>query len=106
MSALCSVFQYTRANSYQSLFLIRGQKVAFVGRSGCGKTTILRLLFRLYEPDSGTIRINGQDIRDVTLESLRTSIGVIPQEPVRFFCVVPYGISHRCYTIGIIQRNY
>ncbi|MCJ1470506.1 hypothetical protein MMC07_009152 [Pseudocyphellaria aurata] len=61
-----------------------GQKVALVGETGCGKSTILKLLFRLYDVGSGSIRIDGQDIRDVTLESLRSCIGVVPQNPVLF----------------------
>ena len=56
-----------------------GAKVAFVGPSGCGKSTILRLLFRFYEPNQGRIFIDGQDIRDVSLTSLRQHIGVVPQ---------------------------
>ncbi|CAG8545446.1 9570_t:CDS:10 [Rhizophagus irregularis] len=54
----------------------RGKKVAVVGPSGCGKSTILRLLFRFYDPQSGNIYIDGQNIKDVTLESLRANIGV------------------------------
>jgi ABC transporter ATM len=52
-----------------------GRKVAIVGPSGCGKSTVFRLLFRFYDSDSGRILIDGQDIKDVTLESLRKSIG-------------------------------
>lgn len=61
-----------------------GQKVALVGETGCGKSTILKLLFRLYDVSSGSVRIDGQDLRDVTLESLRSCIGVVPQDPVLF----------------------
>lgn len=61
-----------------------GQKVALVGETGCGKSTILKLLFRLYDVGSGSVKIDGQDIRDVTLESLRSCIGVVPQGPVLF----------------------
>lgn len=61
-----------------------GQKVALVGETGCGKSTILKLLFRLYDVGSGSITIDGQDVRDVTLESLRSCIGVVPQDPVLF----------------------
>ncbi|KAG5513602.1 hypothetical protein PMAC_001034 [Pneumocystis sp. 'macacae'] len=61
-----------------------GQKVAIVGPSGSGKSTILRLLFRFYEIQSGKILIDGQDICHVTLNSLRNSIGVLPQDtPVK-----------------------
>lgn len=61
-----------------------GHKVAVVGASGAGKSTLARLLFRFYEVDSGAIRIDGQDIRDVTQDSLRSAIGVVPQDTVLF----------------------
>ncbi len=61
-----------------------GSKVAFVGSSGSGKSTIFRLLFRFYEPQSGRITIDGQDIRDVSLESVRKAIGVVPQDTPLF----------------------
>lgn len=61
-----------------------GRKVAIVGPSGCGKSTILRLLFRFYDPQSGKIFIDGQEIKGVSLESLRSAIGVVPQETPLF----------------------
>ncbi|TAK58712.1 ABC transporter ATP-binding protein [Patescibacteria group bacterium] len=61
-----------------------GQKIGLVGPSGAGKTTILRLLFRLYNITEGRILIDGQDIQKVTQESLRRAIAVVPQEPVLF----------------------
>lgn len=61
-----------------------GTTVALVGMTGSGKTTILRLLLRLYDVTSGQIEIDGQDIRDITLSSLRQTIGVVPQDPVLF----------------------
>lgn len=63
---------------------LRGQKVALVGETGGGKSTILKLLLRFYDPGRGTIQIDGQDIRQVRLESLREHIGVVPQDPVLF----------------------
>lgn len=63
---------------------IPGQKVALVGETGCGKSTILKLLFRLYDVGSGSIKIDGQNLRDVTVESLRSCIGVVPQDPKLF----------------------
>ncbi|KAJ5338351.1 hypothetical protein N7452_005079 [Penicillium brevicompactum] len=61
-----------------------GTTVALVGMTGSGKTTILRLLLRLYDVTTGRIEIDGQNIRDVTLSSLRETIGVVPQDPVLF----------------------
>ena len=61
-----------------------GESVALVGATGAGKSTTMALLYRVYEPQSGTIRIDGRDIRGVTLASLRRNIGVIFQEPLLF----------------------
>lgn len=61
-----------------------GQTIALVGETGSGKSTILNLLFRFYDVREGSIKIDGQDLRDVTLESLRQSIGVVPQDPILF----------------------
>ena len=61
-----------------------GHTVAVVGASGAGKSTLARLLFRFYEVDNGAIRIDGQDIRSVTQDSLRSAIGVVPQDTVLF----------------------
>ena len=61
-----------------------GHTVAVVGASGAGKSTLARLLFRFYDVDNGAIRIDGQDIRDVTQDSLRSAIGVVPQDTVLF----------------------
>lgn len=57
-----------------------GQRVAIVGPTGCGKTTIINLLMRFYDVDSGAIKVEGTDIRDVTRESLRTSYGMVLQD--------------------------
>ena len=69
-------------------------RVAFVGTSGSGKSTILRLLFRFYEVDSGRILIDGQDIRDMTLESLRHAIGVVPQDNPLFNDTIEENIKY------------
>jgi len=71
-----------------------GGMVAIVGSSGAGKSTIGRLLFRFYDVDEGAIRIDGQDIRDVTQTSLRRSIGVVPQDTVLFNDTVRYNIAY------------
>ena len=62
----------------------RGEKVALVGVSGCGKSTIGHLATRLYDPDAGSILIDGMDLRDLGLRNLRSVISVVPQEPVLF----------------------
>ena len=62
----------------------RGQSVALVGPSGGGKSTITKLIYRFYDVSSGSISINGHDIRDLTQRSLRASIGLVPQESVLF----------------------
>ena len=61
-----------------------GQTIAFVGETGGGKSTMLKLLFRFYDVTSGSIVIDGQDLRSVTLASLREALGVVPQDPVLF----------------------
>lgn len=61
-----------------------GQKVALVGETGGGKSTILRLLFRFYDTQKGSIKIDDHDVRNVTLSSLRECIGVVPQDPSLF----------------------
>ena len=71
-----------------------GGTVAIVGPSGAGKSTIARLLFRFYDADAGAIRIDGQDLRDVTQHSLRRAIGVVPQDTVLFNDTVRYNIAY------------
>ncbi|NAZ35574.1 ABC transporter ATP-binding protein/permease [Rubellimicrobium sp. CFH 75288] len=71
-----------------------GERVAVVGPSGAGKSTIGRLLFRFYDVTGGAIRIDGQDIRDVTQESLHRAIGVVPQDTVLFNDTLRYNIAY------------
>jgi ABC-type transport system involved in Fe-S cluster assembly fused permease/ATPase subunit len=71
-----------------------GKKVAVVGPSGAGKSTIARLLFRFYDVDEGRITINNQDIRDLTQHSLRSHIGVVPQDTVLFNNDIYYNIAY------------
>ncbi|XWS74456.1 hypothetical protein CRYUN_Cryun02cG0217800 [Craigia yunnanensis] len=77
-----------------SFIVPAGKSVAIVGTSGSGKSTILRLLFRFFDTHSGNIRIDGQDIRDVTLGSLRQSIGVVPQDTVLFNDTIFHNIHY------------
>lgn len=67
-----------------SFSLPRGKMVALVGQSGSGKSTLADLLIRYYDTDRGSIRIDGKDIREYTLESLRSQMGVVTQEPILF----------------------
>lgn len=71
-----------------------GHKVAVVGPSGAGKSTLARLLMRFYDVSSGTISINGQDIRSVTQQSLRSAVGVVPQDTVLFNDTLYYNIAY------------
>jgi ATP-binding cassette subfamily B protein len=71
-----------------------GQSVALVGPSGSGKSTIGRLLFRFYDVNSGAIEIDGQDLRDVTQDSLHGAIGVVPQDTVLFNDTIRYNIAY------------
>ncbi len=71
-----------------------GAQVAVVGPSGAGKSTIARLVFRFYDPWSGRILIDGQDIREVTQESLRRALGIVPQDSVLFNETIGYNIAY------------
>jgi ABC-type transport system involved in Fe-S cluster assembly fused permease/ATPase subunit len=71
-----------------------GGKLAIVGPTGAGKSTISRLLFRFYDVTGGRILIDGQDIRDVTQDSLRAAIGVVPQDTVLFNDTIRYNIGY------------
>ncbi len=71
-----------------------GQTVAIVGSSGSGKSTVGRLLFRFYDVVSGSLSIDGQDVRDVTQSSLHDQIGVVPQDTVLFNDTVHYNIAY------------
>ncbi|MDC9701423.1 MAG: ABC transporter ATP-binding protein/permease [Alphaproteobacteria bacterium] len=73
-----------------------GRKVAIVGPSGSGKTTLLRLLFRFYDVDEGQILIDGQNIADVTQDSLRAVLGIVPQDTVLFNDTIGYNVHYGC----------
>ncbi|MCB1790796.1 MAG: ABC transporter ATP-binding protein/permease [Gammaproteobacteria bacterium] len=71
-----------------------GSKVAVVGHSGAGKSTLARLIYRFYDVDSGRITIDGQDVRDVTQDSLRAAVGIVPQDTVLFNQTIRYNIAY------------
>jgi ATP-binding cassette subfamily B protein len=71
-----------------------GRTVAVVGHSGSGKSTLARLLFRFYDVNAGSIRINGEDIRQLTQASLRAAIGIVPQDTVLFNDSIFYNIQY------------
>lgn len=71
-----------------------GTSCALVGTSGSGKSTILRLFFRFYDPESGTVRIGGHDVRGLQLDSLRHAIGEVPQDLVLFNDTIRYNIQY------------
>lgn len=71
-----------------------GQSVALVGTSGSGKSTILRLLCRFYDTEAGSVHVGGEDVRDVTLASLRRHVGVVPQDTVLFNESIFYNIRY------------
>ncbi len=77
-----------------SLTIEPGRKVAVVGASGAGKSTLSRLLYRFYDVTGGCIRIDGQDIREVSQDSLRQAIGVVPQDTVLFNDTIFYNIAY------------
>jgi len=77
-----------------SFTIPKGKKTAIVGPSGSGKSTIARLLFRFYDVNTGSIKIDGHDIRNVTQDSLRRAIGMVPQDTVLFNNSIYYNIAY------------
>ena len=71
-----------------------GRTTAIVGPTGAGKSTINRLLFRFYDVNQGAVRIDGRDLRDITQDSLRAAIGVVPQDTVLFNDTIRYNIAY------------
>jgi len=90
-------FHYTEARNILkdvSFTVPAGKSVAIVGPSGAGKSTISRLLYRFYDVTSGRITIDGQDIRDISQDSLRAAIGIVPQDTVLFNDTIYYNIAY------------
>jgi ATP-binding cassette subfamily B protein len=77
-----------------SFVIPAGHTLAVVGSSGAGKSTLVRLLFRFYDVDEGTITIDGQDLREVTQHSLRAAIGLVPQDTVLFNDTIGANIAY------------
>ncbi|XP_058460836.1 iron-sulfur clusters transporter ABCB7, mitochondrial isoform X2 [Malaya genurostris] len=90
-------FKYKNSNpifDHLSFTISAGKKVAIVGGSGSGKSSMVRLLYRFFEPTSGQILINGQDIREVDLLSLRKAIAIVPQDSVLFHDTIRHNIHY------------
>lgn len=91
-------FSYNQANNpilaNFSLSIAAGEAVAFVGYSGAGKTTIAKLLMRMYDPDEGSILLDGIDIKTITKEALRSAVGLVPQDPLLFNNTIQYNIAY------------
>lgn len=92
---VCFAYQADRPILHEVSFTIpAGHTLAVVGPSGAGKSTLARLLFRFHDVDQGCIRIDGQDIREVTQQSLRAHIGVVPQDTVLFNDTIGFNIAY------------
>ena len=92
-----STFSYHEGESVLrnfSLHIAPGEKVGLIGRSGAGKTTLMKLLLRHYDLTEGSILIDGQNIADVTQESLRDNVAVVPQEPLLFHRTIRENIAY------------
>ncbi|MGV0025704.1 ABC transporter ATP-binding protein [Phormidesmis priestleyi] len=76
-----------------NLFVLPGEMIALVGASGAGKTTLVNLIPRFYEPQSGDILVDGTNVRDVSLRSLRRQIGIVPQETTLFSGTIAQNIA-------------
>jgi ATP-binding cassette subfamily B (MDR/TAP) protein 7 len=90
-------FQYKDGNPIfkdLSFTIPAGKKIAFVGGSGSGKSSMVRLLFRFYEPTGGEILIAGQNIKDVDLDSLRKVLAIVPQDSVLFHDTIRHNIHY------------
>jgi ATP-binding cassette subfamily B protein len=84
----------TRALDRFDLTVAPGETVAIVGPSGAGKTTVFNLLLRFYDPEAGTVRLDGVDIRELRLQDLRRNLATVPQEPVLFTATVADNIRY------------
>ena len=94
-----SFYIYLQVLKGFSLHIKAGQTVALVGKSGCGKSTIVQLLQRFYDPQQGSITIDGLDIRHLNINWLRQHIGVVSQEPVLFSTSIWQNIAYGCESV-------
>lgn len=81
---ICFAYEKRKVFENFSLKIPSNKKIALVGHSGCGKSSLVKLLYRLYDIQSGSIKIDGKDIRDVKHESLRSEMAIVPQECILF----------------------
>ena len=79
-----------------NLHIEPGEKVAIVGRTGAGKSTLVDLIPRFYDPNRGSIKIDGYDVRQLDLKALRKHIGIVPQDPVLLKGSIAYNIAYGC----------
>ncbi|XP_055629737.1 iron-sulfur clusters transporter ABCB7, mitochondrial isoform X2 [Toxorhynchites rutilus septentrionalis] len=96
-------FKYNNSNQIfdkLSFVIPAGKKFAIVGGSGSGKSSMVRLLYRFFEPASGQILINGQNIREIELDSLRKAIAIVPQDSVLFHDTIRHNIHYGDLTKG------
>lgn len=77
-----------------NLLIQQGKTVALVGPSGCGKSTLIQLLERFYDPNSGYITIDEKDIREIKLDTLRSQMGIVSQEPSLFDRTIEQNIAY------------
>jgi ABC-type multidrug transport system fused ATPase/permease subunit len=82
-----------------------GESIALVGHSGAGKSTIVKLLMRLYDPTSGNIFVNGINIKDIPKTELRKKIGIVPQETILFNDTIGYNIAYGKSSFAIAEFN-
>jgi len=85
---------HARSSIDVSFAIPAGKKVAIVGPSGCGKSTVVRLLYRFYEPTAGCILVDGQDVSRVQLASLRSAVGVVPQDTPLFHADIMHNVRY------------
>ena len=79
-----------------NLHIKPGEKVAIVGRTGAGKSTLVDLIPRFYDPNKGSVKIDGYDVRQLDLKTLRKHIGIVPQDPVLLKGSIAYNIAYGC----------